>query len=192
MTRFLTALRQFAQDQKGSYAIEGVIMLPMLIWSIMASVVFVDAYRMQTLNLRATYVVSDAVSRRWDSVNEAYFDGLWHLHGLQVNYAHQTQLRMTVVQWSQDDNQYLMRWSVSTDEFAYPILDQAAIDLRTAKVPELADGDSLVLVETWMDYTPVFSVGLPSMVFSNYIFVSPRYAPQIDFDFDDSDVGSTI
>lgn len=190
MTWITKVFRKFAKSETGSYAIEGVLILPMVIWAVMASVVFVDAFRMQTLNLRATYVISDAVSRMWDPVTNDYFEGLWNLHGLQVNYDHQTEMRMSVIQWSESQQEYVMRWSQTTDATRYPYLDQAAVDARQDTIPNLADGDSLVLVETWMDYEPVFSVGLPDMVFSNYIFVSPRYAPQIDYNFDGTGASS--
>lgn len=181
MTLFSKALRKFSKDETGVISLEGIIMIPFLVASILASVVFVDAFRMQSLNLRATYVISDAVSRLWDPVTDDYFDGLWNLHGLQVNFSHPTDLRMTVVQWSEDDDQYLMRWSASSDTAVLPYLDQTDIDNRKAIIPELADGDTLVLVETAMDYTPPFMIGLPEMLFSNYIFVSPRFTPQIDY-----------
>ncbi len=187
MTHIRQALRKFTKDQTGSYAVEGVIILPLLIWSVMASVVFVDAFRMQTLNLRATYVVSDAVSRLWDPVTDDYFVGLAHLHGMQVNFAYQTHLRMSVVQWSEDEDEYKLRWSQTTTPGTYDHLDQAMVDSRETNVPDLADGDSLVLVETWMDYEPPFAVGLPAMTFGNHIFVSPRYTPQIGYEASDGE-----
>lgn len=179
MTRISRKLRRFAGDQSGSYAIEGILILPLLMWAVMASVVFVDAYRMQAMNLRATYVISDAVSRMWDPVTDDYFEGLWRLHGLQVNYAHPTHLRMSALQWSEDDDEYMLRWSETTSNSVLPALEQEMIDDRVATIPELADGDTLVLVETQMDYSPLFSIGLPEMTFHNELFVSPRYTPQI-------------
>lgn len=182
MIRLMNSIRKFARAESGSYVIEGVVILPLLIWAVMAVVVFVDAFRMQTLNLRSTYVIADAVSRLWDPVTDDYFEGLWNLHGLQVGFAHPTELRMSVVQWSEDDDEYVLRWSETTDETSYPALDQDDVDDREVVIPELADGDTLVLVETWMGYTPLFSVGLPEMVFNNYIFVSPRFTPQITYE----------
>jgi hypothetical protein len=190
MTRAFSRLRRFFKSETGAYSVEGVLVLPLLIWGVMASVVLVDAYRMKTQNLRATYVISDAVSRLWDPVTDDYFVGLWDLHGMQVAYRHPTNLRMTALQYSLSNDRYVVRWSQTTSEERFSYLTQEQVDARQPNIPNLADGDSLVLVETWMDYTPFFSIGLPAMVFGQEIFVSPRYAPQIDYQSDDGGAGA--
>ena len=180
LARSLThRLRGFWRDDAGTYVVESLIILPALIWAVMALITFFDAYRMQTLNLRATYVIGDAISRMWDPVSDAYFEGLEALHALQVAFAYDTDLRVSVVQWSTDNDVYILRWTQSSDTAKLPLLTQADMLTMTGVIPTLADGDSMILVETVMAYTPPFSVGLPAMDFDNYIFVSPRYVAQV-------------
>lgn len=180
-------LRRFTRSERGVIAIEAVLILPLLIWAVLAAIVFVDAYRAQTQNQRATYVIADAVSRLWDPMTNEYFVGLWDLHGMMVNYSNQTHIRVSVVQWSEADQTNILRWSQTSTSDRFPWLTQEQVDAGIDRVPMLSDGDSLVLVETWMDYEPPFSVGLNSTVYRNEIFVSPRYVPQITYRAPDDD-----
>ncbi len=44
------------------------------------------------------------------------------------------------------------------------------------RIPVMPNGDTVVLVETFMAYTPVFKVGLDPRWFQTFITTAPRFA----------------
>ncbi|RVT84545.1 pilus assembly protein [Rhodobacteraceae bacterium CCMM004] len=181
MIRTLTTrLRTFLRGRDGSYSIELAIVAPILIWGVLATYTFVDGYRMQTLNLRATTAISDLLSRQWNPIDGDFVDGLGRAHAFLTNDAHPTSLRVTVVRWDEKANTLHLVWSRSTDGAPQPHTDGTLPDLAP-HVPVLADADTAIVVETWMDYTPPFAVGLSEETFDNRLIVSPRFVPQLKF-----------
>ena len=63
MDFLLTQLTRFRRDERGSVIAEMVITLPMLIWAYMAMYVYWDAFRMINSVQKASYTISDMVSR---------------------------------------------------------------------------------------------------------------------------------
>lgn len=171
-------LRLFLHQEKGSYAIETVLVIPILLWGMLATYTFVDGYRMQALNLRATYTISDLLTRQWDPVDEEFMIGLRRYHEFLTNNAHDTKMRVTVVYYVADLQDHKLVWSYSTDA-TKPKITQANLSLIQGAIPTLADADTAVIVETWMDYTPPFAIGLSPREFANRVVASPRFVPQL-------------
>ena len=48
------------------------------------------------------------------------------------------------------------------------------------------DGERLILVETWTDYTPLYSVGLSPFTMETFTFISPRFVSQLCFKHSES------
>lgn len=171
-------LRRFAREPRGSFAVETVLMLPLLFWTVAAVYGFVDAYRMQALNLRATYTIGDLLSRQWNPVKPGYVDGLGRLHGYLTHGRYDTALRVTVVTWDALLEKHILLWSRGT-EAAHPAITQATLSEVEARLPDMANGQSVILVETWMDFTPVFRIGLGAQTFRNEVVTAPRFVPQL-------------
>ena len=73
--RLQTCLRDFARDIRGSLTVEAVVMFPMLFWAMLSMLVFFDAYRQNSLNVKAAFTIGDMISREVDPINAAYLDG---------------------------------------------------------------------------------------------------------------------
>ena len=48
-----------------------------------------------------------------------------------------------------------------------------------ARLPKMADGETLILVETKSVYNPPLNVGLGDLDIETFIFTRPRFAPQL-------------
>lgn len=88
----------------GSVSVEAVIWLPILLWSLGAIYVFTDGYRSMISAVRATYTVSDLLSRQGGVIDDANLDGmaamldaLVDMGGAAPGDAEGASLRLTVV-----------------------------------------------------------------------------------------------
>ncbi|WP_420568088.1 TadE/TadG family type IV pilus assembly protein [Thalassovita sp.] len=172
---FMARLRAFVEDTRGTVAIEAVLALPVLFWTFLASFVFFDAYRQNSINIKAAYMIGDVLSRETNSINDDYMDGMLSLFDYLTNANNPTKLRVTVVQWDEEDATYTRDWSKTRGE----IQPLASTDLSNlaGKLPIMSDNERVILVETWSRYTPPFSVGLAQREMHNFVTTSPRFAP---------------
>ncbi|WP_319824356.1 hypothetical protein [Thalassovita sp.] len=170
-----TRLCQFRDDTKGTVAIEAVIALPVLFWAFMASFVFFDAYRQNSINIKAAYMVGDMLSRETNSIDDDYLDGMMSLFEYLAGTERQTKLRVTVLQWDEEDDKYYRDWSEARGGVSK--LTNTNIESLRSKLPVMSDNERAILVETWSRYEPPFSVGLGNQDMYNFVVTSPRFAP---------------
>ena len=180
-------IQSFWHDTAGSYAIETVLVLPTLIWGSLSALTYVDGYRTQTMNLRITYSLADFLSRQQEEVGPKFIDGLGRVHQFMTNDTDPTHLRVTVIYCNEIDrcdnldHDRRLVWSDSSEKGA-PELTQATLASIEPYIPVLASSDTAIIVETWLDYTPPFTIGLPNSRFYNRVVVSPRFVPQLGYD----------
>lgn len=178
MKRLITRLRKFRRDDEGSVIAEAVIMFPSLFACVIAMFVFFDAFRNQSINLKAAYTISDALSRETEMITNTYLINTWRMHRFLTNSPTLTRLRVTVIQYEADDDSYSVVWS--RNKGGAGNLNNSGLNQMVAngEIPVMPDGEVLILVQTWVDYAPNFSIGLESFVFENTIFTRPRFAPE--------------
>ncbi len=175
-----TRLRQFRDDTKGTVAIEAVIALPVLFWAFMATFVFFDAYRQNSINIKAAYMVGDMLSRETSAIDDDYMDGMMSLFEYLAGTERQTKLRVTVLQWDEEDDKYYRDWSESRG--GVTLLTNNDLENLRDSLPILSDNERAILVETWSGYEPPFSVGLGDQDMYNFVVTSPRFAPLLAWD----------
>lgn len=178
MKFFRSLWNRFHRDERGSVVAEMVITLPLLIWAYMAMYVYWDAFRMINSVQKATYTISDMVSREMLPINTAYINGLRDSMNYLVREDSSVKMRITSITYSQINSRYEVHWSRSPGNVV-PQLTTANLAGMTSKIPILADGDFVVLVETWVTYTPLFDVGLDNTEMSQFIITRPRFVPKI-------------
>ncbi|MBJ3761815.1 hypothetical protein ILP92_03510 [Maribius pontilimi] len=181
LSTITTSLKRFARDTSGAYSIEAALVLPTLIWAGLSSLTYVDGYRQQTMNLRTTYALSDMLSRQWDPVGPKFIDGLGRVHDHLTESDDETYLRVTVAYWDAIDEEHKLVWSDSTDDGPTEVTQETLNSIAGA-IPTMANGDSAIIVETWMDYVPAFNIGLKPNRFYNRVVTSPRFTPQLKYD----------
>jgi Flp pilus assembly protein TadG len=153
MRSLTSLLRRFRRDERGTLIAEAVIVLPMLIWVYLALFVYWDAYRSINTSQKAAYTISDMISREMNSspLTPAYIKGMRDVMKYLVDSDQTVKLRVTSVTWSQSRNRYEVDWSVSPDN-AFPLLTTSNISTVKARIPTLADGDHVIVVETDVAY----------------------------------------
>jgi hypothetical protein len=172
-------LRAFASDTKGSIAVETAIILPMLIWTYAALFIFFDAYRARSTTEKAAFTISDVLSRETQSIDAAYLSNVHTLFDfLAAQSDTETKLRVSLISWDIATQTYELEWS-KTDGQDIDALSQGSLNDVSDKFPIMSDGESLILVQTFSTYEPVFDVGMGDIDIDTFIFTRPRFAPQL-------------
>lgn len=173
-------VRSFVDGTQGNVSIEFAFYAPLLLGLFASIYTFFDAFRQESVNLKAAYTVSDLISRETNYVNEAYIDSM---HALATELARadtQMSTRISVIRWDEDDQRYYVDWSKVRGS-AFQEWTDGSINTVKSKLPVMPDQERVIVVETWNEIEPVFDVGLPTMDVENFVFTRPRFAPQIVF-----------
>ncbi|MDO6725713.1 pilus assembly protein [Cognatishimia sp. 1_MG-2023] len=209
MRMILTHIKNFAKDTKGVVAVEVVIILPILLWAIAAMAIYFDVFRTKSAAEKASYTIGDMLSRETNAITPEYIDNTRLLYeaisrtqvhsdassggatgtttldpetGLEVPAVEQgTSLRLSVITWNEDESEYELEWSQTRGANFEPLVT-ADLILLEANLPQMADQDTVILVETSMSYTPVLNVGLGARNIETFTFTRPRYAPQLVYE----------
>ena len=155
-------LKRFSNAEEGSQTIPFVVMMPLLVWSIMAMLTFTDAFRARAMATDATAVIADSLSRQTTPIYTADLVGLKavvkHLTGYDVS------LRVTQLRCAQncnDLNQRRLAVDFSQGIELDPLGNQ---NFRSgeerSRVPFMASGERLILIETSFMHEPLAQVGL--------------------------------
>ena len=176
----------FARDNRGTLAVETALMLPMLAFWYMGTYVFFDAYKSYAKSIKASYTISDIISRERDGIDAAFIDGLDGLFD-RMNYsAGDPWIRISRVTFDDDPTDvYVLNWSYATDGHA--ALTQTDINnMIDDFLPIMADDETLIITETRMPYRPAFSLALDtnhwlttafeSQTWENLFVSRPRFA----------------
>lgn len=166
------------KDEKGSFSVEAVLMFPMLVWAFMGMYVFFEGLRESNINLKATYTVSDLLSRETDLINENYLAEVNDVYQWLSRSAHPVQMRVSVVRYDASADRHVLVWSRGID--GKPNLTQALVDTDiTPRVPIMADAATAIVVETWSLYDPIMDIGLVDTEIYNVVVTTPRFSEQL-------------
>lgn len=186
--RFMRSLlRRFGRDESGALLAEAVIVLPIMLWSYLALFVYWDAYRSLNSMQKASYTLSDMISREMLPVNQTYVNGMKSVMEYLIDDDQDVALRVTSVTWDQETLKFMVHWSATTST-TLPVLTNTTLQTlindgttTNVRMPEMSDGDYVVLVETTVGYHPAFNVGLSDSVQEQFIVTRPRFVPCISF-----------
>ncbi len=176
---FLTRkLRLFAREEKGTMIVDAVMVLPMFIWAYAALFAYWDAYRSINTVQKATYTISDLLSRTQGNVSDAYIAGLRSTMNYMLDADQAGDIRVTSYTWSQNRNRFEVIFSESPYG-AMTTLNTSTLATLASRLPEMADGDSAVLIEAQVPYSPPMSFGLQPTTIEQFIVTRPRFLPKI-------------
>lgn len=175
----IASLTRFRRETDGYITLEALIVMPALLWIFGAGWVYFDAFRQQSVNQKANYTISDMISRETDPVDGGYIDNARNLlQMLTKSTAAENGLRVTIVEYD-STNGWQVMWSETRG--APASLTTGDLADYVNRLPTVASGDQLILVETWEDYDPVIDVGLGAFTIKTYSFTRPRYTPQVPY-----------
>lgn len=175
MSRLFRRLRLFRRQEDGVIMTEFLLLLPILTWVFMALVIYWDAFRAINSAQKASYAVSDLVSRQSDDIDMNFLRGMEKVLDYLTSSNGDVALRVTSIQWNERLGEYTLIFSESPND-RQPQLTEEDINSPAflAKLPIMANLDTVVLVETWTQYRPAFDVGIPISRFENFIITRPR------------------
>lgn len=172
-------IRRFARDEAGTVISEAVIMLPLLIWAYVALFVYWDAYRSENTAVKASYTLADMITREIKDVDDAYINGLQTVFDYLLSTDQETGIVVSSVTWVQARNRYEVLWSEARGTNSN-IQGTASIQSFADRLPEMTDGDTVIVVETNVQYVPLFEVGVPTFNYNQFIVTRPRRTPKIN------------
>jgi Flp pilus assembly protein TadG len=174
MDMFLYNLRRFGRDETGTLVAESVLVLPFMLWSYLALFVYWDSYRSVNTVQKAAYTISDMISREMVPVTENYINGMDTILEYLIDADQDAKLRVSSIRWSELNNRYEVMWSRSPGN-AMIRLTTATVAGIASKLPNLADGDYVVLVEVDVNYHAAFNVGINDQSLKQFIVTRPRF-----------------
>lgn len=157
LRRFRTWFSRRYADESGSMPIEGVMgFLLIMGWFLVAFQLF-DAFRIKSINAKAAYTVADLISREREPVGPSYVAGMKKVFEYITNDRGTSWIRITSIYWDGNLNKYRVDFSRATD--GKPIHTDDTINAEAHRIPQMPVGDTAVIVETSMNYDPIFSLG---------------------------------
>ena len=180
----LTALKKrlgaFGRREDGTVMVEVVMTLPLLFLALMATHEFFEVHRYNSARDKATYTVSDMLSRELAPVDDTYIDNTMTLFNEIANDSGANQIRVSVVKYDIDDDEYSIVWSEVRGTGDMIALTTAEVMNDHDTLPTMADGEEVILVESESVYQAWFDVGLRNnLKIETRVITSPRFVPQV-------------
>ncbi len=179
LNTFLARLRRFARNEDGNMSIEALIFVPLILSILGATFSFYDGFRYKSLNTKATYTISDALSRETDPINNAYLDGMVEVMEYLTRSEGPYSIRVTMVRYNGKKDKYVRDWSKTRGDFS-PLENKDLKDIED-QLPTLLHNERVIVVETATEYEPPIPVpGFDTTeLFYNFAFTRPRFAPKL-------------
>ena len=180
----LTTLKKrflgFAQREDGTIMVEVVMTLPILILALAATYEFFEVHRFQSARDKASYTISDMLSRELAPVDDTYIDNAKTVFDEITNDNTANQLRVSIIKYDLDTDTYSIVWSEVRGAGGLVALTTADVETDHDRLPTMADGEEVILVESRSTYDPLFDVGMTDpLKVGTRVVTSPRFAPQI-------------
>jgi hypothetical protein len=202
-------LRLVRDDRTGSVTAEFVIALPILIWALVATVVFFDAFKSRYQTEMAANVVADSLSRETQAFTPAFLEGINEAYDVLAQSKYPTRIRVSGIIWDDYMNRAHLSWSYGTRGLQ-PLPPDALVMMRnndTASmeahfsggggalfntsssqmpqqnyldsIPIIIPGETMMMVETFGIWRPFASVGVGTTRLSALVAVRPRFSPTV-------------
>lgn len=186
MTPLYDALRRFARNERGNLMAETVLVLPFLLWAYVGLFVYWDAFRSINTVQKAAYTVSDMISREMNTISLEYLEGMDDILERLIDPGLDVALRVTSIvcvaevegKCDDEGGRNEVHWSRSPDNAMAP-LNTSDLPALAGQIPDMSDGDYVVVVEVAVNYTPAFDVGVSDMQLEQFIVTRPRFVPRI-------------
>jgi hypothetical protein len=184
MRKLKAKARSFLRDEDGLILAETLLILPFLVWMMVAVFVFWDVWRSINIGQKAAYTIADLLSRQENAVSPAFVANLDNVLSFLTPGAPQRAMRVTSFEFDETEDDYCLLFSSSTNEVMAPKLTESQIQQWRANdmIPTLLDRESVFIVETWVDVVPKFDTGvfnlaamLDTASYGEFIITSPRH-----------------
>ncbi len=180
----LKSLLRFWRREDGVLSTEAAMIMPMLLFAYAGLFTIFDAFRVQNLNVRGSYTISDMLSREnQNCIDSEYLSGLNNILSVLTQSQYPTILRLSIISYDADAEEFTLEWS-QVDRGGDDImpLTQATLASKEDQIPIMADTDIAIVVETWSGFVPMMDFGLDAFYFENFVVTRPRFVNQMLWD----------
>jgi Flp pilus assembly protein TadG len=178
--RLKSFLLRFRDGVQGTITVEAVVIVPILFWALQATFEIFEMYRFKSVREKATYTVTDMISREQAVIDQPFLDGAKQLFDEFTNGVGENQLRVTVVTFDTSTNEYSVVWSQIRGTGPMNPLQTSDVATDHDSLPTLGNGRQLIIVESWSNYEPRLNAGFdPSVPVTTRVFTGPRFVENI-------------
>ena len=175
-------LKSFFRNESGTQSVEAVFAFPLVALAIIMTLTFWDGFHTKTVSQRATYTVADMLSREKQAIDADYLTAMHELYDFVAKENGGTALRVSVVQFFVDPTTADETLSLVWSEGVGGPSGHADIKNLRDRIPLMASGDQLIVVESFHNWTPIFNVGIDPLQFVDVAITRPRFAPNLVWD----------
>lgn len=174
---------RFARDTRGSIVVDSLSGIMLLSLGASAFFSFWEAYQVQNRVQKATYTISDLISRqRGTTLSRTFLDGMEQTAEFLMHDDQNAVMRITQVRRTSgvatDTTGLAIDWSYSPCN-AKTALTTATISQIRTKLPLIDLGAALIVVEVDVEYDPGMSeVGFGKMTYRGFLSSLPRFEQQ--------------
>ena len=173
-------LKAFRDNDRGTVAVEAVVIFPMVMWAFLAMFVYFEGYRQTAINHKAANTIADMLSRETANITPTYVNNTKELFDLLAEANGDTKIRLSVIKWAKRHDSFRVNWSKAKGQGISGLTNDDVANM-TGKLPEVPNQERMVLVETWSTYKPLFRIGMENTVINTFVFTRLRFAPQLKF-----------
>lgn len=181
---------QFRKEEEGaSQSVEFLLSFPLLVWALLATLQYFDAYRTQLISTKAAITIGDMISREKGTIDSNYINGTSDLLNFLTLADNSPDLRITVLYWDATESKHKVVWSEFSGDLDSP--SDTNINAYFDVIPIMGDGERTILVETVTRYNPKFGTsigyifrirGLEPMDMSAMQVIRPRFTTTVCWD----------
>ncbi len=197
MNKTIKFLRNFQNDESGNAAFELLFCVPIMVWALLSTMVYFDAFHDEAISTRAGLTIADMLSRETANITPEYMANLGDLLQSLTETEDNPELRVTVFECfkanPEDDCRHDLIWSENVGMGSNNT--NATLAELANRLPMMANNDKAILVETETDYNAEYTVSispfivpnLTGVTFSSFTVISPRYESSVCWEVSPSD-----
>lgn len=197
MRKSTRRIKDFLRDEDGLILVEGLVMLPLIIWALVAMFIYWDVFRTINITQKAAYSVADLLSRQRDTIPLTFANGLQKVGEFLTPGGHPIKMRITSFECvspalpaqptvTQPCNAtlgtYRLLFSFSPGAKVTPLTQANIQSWKMVRVPVLNNGESVFVVETSVEFKTQmktvlagFLVGVDDGTYGEFIVTRPRH-----------------
>jgi hypothetical protein len=180
----------FLRDEDGLILAEGLIMLPLLIWALVAMFIYWDVFRTINISQKAAYSVADLLSRQRATISSDFAGGLQKVVDFLTPGGYPVKVRVTSLECESTSGDKLcsgsngdlkLLFSFSPESKVTALTEEQIQGWRGTKVPTLTHGESVFVVETSVEFKTQIQTFLAGLLvnvqdhtFGEFIVTRPR------------------
>ncbi len=172
----------FFRNEDGGLVVEFITVLPMVIIAYVMGFAYFGVYKAKNTSEKAAFTVSDLISRETTEVDASYIDGMMNVYDfISSSVDGSAFLRVSSISYSEPTDQYTLDWSDVAGNESAVTMTQGDVNTLVGSLPLMADGDSIIYIETSEVYRSYITLLLDDLTFTNKIFIRPRFIPKLTY-----------